>query len=80
MTRFGAHVNEISGRVKEAALRCGQEAGRAVQFLQASKEDKEEIARAIASAYRGVCSVVQLDGVAVLSVFDRHTLPCFVPN
>ena len=28
MTGFGAHVNEVSGRVKEAALRCVQEAGR----------------------------------------------------
>jgi hypothetical protein len=28
MTGFGAHVNEISARVKEAAVRCVQEAGR----------------------------------------------------
>jgi hypothetical protein len=48
MTGFGAHVNEISGRVKEAALRCMQEAGRTVRYLQSSKDDKEEIARAIA--------------------------------
>src|ERR1700704_3913978 len=48
MTRFGAHVNEISGRVKEAALRCVQEAGRTVRYLQSSKDDKEAIARAIA--------------------------------
>ena len=46
--RFGAHVNEISGRVKEAALRCVQEAGRTVRYLQSSKDDKEEIARSIA--------------------------------
>jgi hypothetical protein len=48
MKGFGAHVNEISGRVKEAALRCVQEAGRTVQYLQSSKDDKEEIARALA--------------------------------
>jgi hypothetical protein len=38
---FGAHVNEISGRVKEAALRSVQEAGRPVRYLQSSKDDKE---------------------------------------
>lgn len=48
MTGFGAHVNEVSGRVKEAALRCVQEAGRTVRYLQSSKDDKEGIARAIA--------------------------------
>lgn len=48
MTAFGAHVNEVSGRVKEAALRCVEEAGRSVRYLQSSKDDKEEIARAIA--------------------------------
>ncbi len=48
MTKFGAHVNEVSGRVKDAALRCVQEAGRIVRYLPSSKDDKEEIARAIA--------------------------------
>jgi hypothetical protein len=48
LTGFGAHVNEISGRVKEAGLRCVQEAGRTVRYLQSSKEDKEAIARSIA--------------------------------
>ena len=36
LTEFGAHVNEISGRVKEAALRCVQQAGRPVQYLPSS--------------------------------------------
>ena len=45
---FGAHVNRISEQVKEAALRCVQEIGRPVQYLQSSKTDKEEIARSIA--------------------------------
>ena len=38
---FGAHVNEISGGVKEAALRSVQEAGRPVRYLQSRKDDKE---------------------------------------
>jgi hypothetical protein len=48
MTGFGAHVNEVSARVKEAAVRCVQEAGRTVRYLQSSKDDKEAIARSIA--------------------------------
>lgn len=48
LTEFGAHVNEVSAQVKDAALRCVQEAGRSVRYLQSSKDDKEEIARAIA--------------------------------
>jgi hypothetical protein len=34
--------------VKKASLRCIQEAGRRMQDLQSSKDDKEEIARSIA--------------------------------
>jgi hypothetical protein len=45
---FGSHANEISERVKEASLRCVQEAGRPIQYLPSSKDDKEEIARSIA--------------------------------
>src|SRR6476661_5557264 len=48
MTAFGSHVNEISGRVKAAALRCIEDAGRPVRYLQSSKDDKEKIARTIA--------------------------------
>ena len=48
LTGFGAHVQEVSERVKEAALRCVQEAGRTVRYLPSSRDDKEEIARAIA--------------------------------
>lgn len=48
LTGFGAHVNEISERVKEAATRCMQEAGRTVRYLQSSKDDKEAIARSLA--------------------------------
>ena len=45
---FGAHVNDVSGRVKDASLRCVQEAGRTVRYLQSSRGDKEAIARSIA--------------------------------
>ena len=45
---FGSHANEISERVKTAALRCVHESGRPIQYLQSSKDNKEEIARSIA--------------------------------
>src|SRR5260370_34673938 len=45
---FGSHANEISERVKTAALRCVQESGRRIQYLQSSKDNKEEIAQSIA--------------------------------
>ena len=45
---FGAHVNQISERVKEASLRCVLEAGRVVQYLHSSRDDKEAIAWRIA--------------------------------
>jgi hypothetical protein len=48
LKEFGAHVNEVSGRVKDAALRCMVENGRPVQYLPSSKDDKEEAARSIA--------------------------------
>ena len=41
LKEFGAHVNEVSGRVKDAALRCMVENGRPVQYLPSSKDDKE---------------------------------------
>lgn len=45
---FGAHVQQISERVKEASLQCVLDAGRVVRYLQSSQDDKEKIARAIA--------------------------------
>jgi hypothetical protein len=45
---FGSHANEISDRVKTAALRCAQESGRPIRYLPSSKDDKEEITRSIA--------------------------------
>ena len=48
LKNFGAHANEVSDRVKEASLRCVQQSGRRIQYLQSSKDNKEEIARSIA--------------------------------
>jgi len=48
LKNFGTHVNEISVRVKDAALECVQGAGRTVRYLQSSRDDKETIAREIA--------------------------------
>ena len=48
MTEFGAHVEEVSARVKDAALRCVRQAGREVRYLTSAKANKEEIAREIA--------------------------------
>src|SRR6266852_209309 len=45
---FGAHVQQISERVKEASLQCVLDAGRVVRYLQSSQDDKEAIARRIA--------------------------------
>ncbi len=44
----GSHADEISERVRRASLRSIVEAGRHIQYLQSSKDDKEETARAIA--------------------------------
>ena len=48
LKEFGKHVNTISGRVKDGALRCMLETGRPVKYLPSSKDDKEKIARSIA--------------------------------
>jgi len=48
LKEFGKHVHKVSGQVKDGALRCMLEAGRPVQYLPSSKDDKEEIARSIA--------------------------------
>ena len=45
---FGAHVLEVSTRVKEASLQEAMRTGRPVQYLTRSQDDKEAIARSIA--------------------------------
>ena len=46
---FGRHVERVSAELKEASLsRAGRE-GRPVQYIQSSRQSKEEIAREIAT-------------------------------
>ena len=71
LTAFASHVNEISRRVKEAALQLCLEVGRPVQYLQSSKDDKEEMARAIARK-----NGISLGELHNLSTFAIH--PAFV--
>jgi hypothetical protein len=47
---FGEHVRQVSQQVKQAALHCVQAAHRPVEYLNSSQIDKEERARAIATA------------------------------
>jgi hypothetical protein len=46
---FGNHVQQITERVKQAALRCMEAYGRPVQYLYSSSVNKEEVARAVAA-------------------------------
>ena len=47
---FGRHVEEVSGRLKEAAVAAARAAGRPVKYLPSSQTDKEAIARRIVAA------------------------------
>lgn len=46
---FGAHVEQVSRRLKEASVAEAQSLGRPVQYLTSSQVSKEEIARGIAA-------------------------------
>jgi len=46
---FGEHAQQISRQVKEAALAPVEAAGRPVQYLHSGKDDKQQIAAAIAA-------------------------------
>jgi hypothetical protein len=48
LKEFGRHVQKVSEEVKAAALETVEAAGRPVHYLPSSRDDKEEIARAIA--------------------------------
>lgn len=52
LKEFGAHAQKVSEIVKEAALETITSAGRPVQYLYSSREDKEKIARGIAAQDR----------------------------
>jgi len=70
---FGAHVQQTSERVKQASLRCVLEAGRIVKYLQSSQDDKEAIARSIASEQRIIQGpVCALSCVEPCWGFDIH--------
>jgi len=47
---FGSHAEQLSRRVKQAALAEMEAAGRPVRYLNSGKDSKEEIARGIAAA------------------------------
>ena len=72
---FGAHVEVVSRRLKEASLAAALELGRAVQYVPSAAESKEKIARQIAAEQK-----IQSGLVCVLSSVE----PCMsfqaVPN
>ena len=47
---FGEHAEQISVRIKEASLAVMETAGRPVHYLNSGKYDKQQMARAIATA------------------------------
>lgn len=49
---FGAHVHQVSRRLKEASLAAATEQGRTVDYLQSSRTSKEQWARWIAEEQR----------------------------
>lgn len=46
---FGAHVQQVSERLKEAVRAHAEALGRPVQYLASAEADKEALARAIAA-------------------------------
>ena len=63
---FGAHVEQVSWRLKEAWLAEAEALGRPVQYLNSSQIDKEKIARGILAKH-GISSGL----VCVLSCVER---------
>ena len=55
---FGSHAEQLSRRVKQAALAPIEAAGRPVRYLNSGKHSKEEIARRIAAADRIACGPI----------------------
>ena len=72
---FGAHVEEVSRRLKEASLAAALELGRVVRYVPSAAASKEDIARQIAAEQK-----IQSGLVCVLSSVE----PCMsfqaVPN
>jgi hypothetical protein len=55
---FASHAEQLSRRVKQAALAPIEAAGRPVRYLNSGKHSKEEIARQIAAADRIACGPI----------------------
>jgi len=49
LVKFGAHVHQVSERVKEAVRGQAEAVGRPVHYLDSAHADKEQVARAIAT-------------------------------
>ncbi len=73
---FGTQVNEISGRAKEAALRCVEQAGRTLRYLPSSQEDKEAVARSIAREQKitegPVCALTCVEPCWGFDIYSRR--------
>jgi hypothetical protein len=46
---FGSHVEKVSGQIREASLERARALGRPIQYLDSSKQSKEQLARGIAA-------------------------------
>lgn len=75
---FGSHVQQITDRVKQAALHCMQACGRPVQYLYSSLVNKEEIARCVAQkdqiSQGPVCALTCVEPCLAFDVYrNRQT-------
>lgn len=74
---FAAHVQQITDRVKQAALHCMQACGRPVQYLHSSLVNKEEIARSVAQQDRiaqgPVCAVTCVEPCLTYDVYRNRS-------
>jgi len=75
---FASHVQQITDRVKQAALHSIQVCGRPVQYLYSSLVNKEEIARSIAQKYQisqgPVCALTCVETCLTFDVYrNRQT-------
>jgi hypothetical protein len=70
---FGVHVQQVSQKIKAAALSCVLACGRPVQYLASGQADKEQIARAIADTHHIVAGpVCALTAVEPCQTFDIY--------
>jgi len=73
---FGHHAEEVSARVKAAALAWASESGRPIQYLGSAKVSKEETARAIAArdgiAEGPVCALTCVEPCIGFDVYKKR--------